>query len=668
MLAAVLLVVLVPTACMLWFLSAAMRNSSLAARQRLTDAYRQQVIEAKASLQQHWQGQLAVLDGPGDTDAATSFRRFVTTLEVDGVAIRRDDGGTVYPSGSIAPIDDPLNDDPNWVAAEDLEFAQSNPAAAAEAYGRIAREAPAANLQALALLARARCLAKAGKGPEAVAILTGPIAEKQLSGARAPDGRLISVSAAMLALRLLLDDPNSYVLESTTMWRKGDDGTGPPDRAAIPQVNRLIGWLRDRANDYGPPLLPSGQRLLVMNELSGLPGGPELHPPPFPTRAAEQLVAEYLDFRQPQPVPGRWSRSTDPEVWHVSSANRQVVAICRQRRLVRVSERICTLGGRVTGIALRLRPPGAAEDNDALLTVPAPAPLVGWEIRAVLAGADPFADAARRQNVLYLWAAGLGIAGVLVIALIIAGYLGRQMRLARLKNDLIATVSHELKTPLSSMRVLVDTLLAGRVRDEGQAGEYFQLIAKENERLSRLIDNFLTFSRMERNKVAFEREPVRVAEVIAPAVAAVRDRFDAPGCRLDVDVADDVPMIVGDRGALVTVLLNLLDNAHKYTGQQKQVTVRARRQDGGVRIEVRDNGVGLSRRAVRRVFDRFYQVDQHLSRGAGGCGLGLSIVRFVVGAHGGDIEVASRPGEGSTFTVVLPGHRREGSDGMPNDE
>jgi signal transduction histidine kinase len=228
------------------------------------------------------------------------------------------------------------------------------------------------------------------------------------------------------------------------------------------------------------------------------------------------------------------------------------------------------------------------------------------------------------------------------------------MRLTRLKNDLIATVSHELKTPLASMRMLVETLLSGRYRDAQQSREYLQLMAKENQRLSRLIDNFLTFSRMERSKAAFEFSEVTVEEIVSAAVDSGRDRFSGPGCRLEVDVAAGLPKITADRDALIAVLVNLLDNAYKYTRQDKRIALRAYASDGEVCLEVADNGIGLSRRAAKKVFDRFYQADRSLSRSAGGCGLGLSIVKFIVDAHGGSIDVASQPGKGSTFTVRLP--------------
>jgi signal transduction histidine kinase len=121
-----------------------------------------------------------------------------------------------------------------------------------------------------------------------------------------------------------------------------------------------------------------------------------------------------------------------------------------------------------------------------------------------------------------------------------------------------------------------------------------------------------------------------------------------------VTVPEGLPLVNADRDALVTVLLNLLDNALKYTLDKKEIAVRTRADDGSMCIEVSDNGVGISRGDAKKIFDRFYQVDRSLSRGTGGCGLGLAIVKFIIDAHGGTIELDSVPGKGSTFRVRLP--------------
>ena len=265
-----------------------------------------------------------------------------------------------------------------------------------------------------------------------------------------------------------------------------------------------------------------------------------------------------------------------------------------------------------------------------------------------------FEAAADKQIDAYFWTGVLVIVVIVIVAGLIAGAVRRQMRLTRLKNDLVATVSHELKTPLSSMRLLVDTLLDDERFDERKVHEYLQLIAKENARLSHLIDNFLTFSRMQRNKPAFNLAEIEAAEIANTAVEAAGEKFNTAQYRLDVETAVVLPRIVADTDALVAVVMNLLENAYKYTEDDKRITLRTYANGACVCFEVQDNGIGLSRRAAKKVFERFYQADQRLSRAGGGCGLGLSIVKFIVTAHGGSVSVASEPGRGSTFTVRIP--------------
>jgi len=277
----------------------------------------------------------------------------------------------------------------------------------------------------------------------------------------------------------------------------------------------------------------------------------------------------------------------------------------------------------------------------------------GWKVELYFKGWDVFEKAERKQIAVYTWT------GVLVIVLILAagGLAGqavnKQIKINKLKNDFIATVSHELKTPLASMRVLVDTLLEGNYKDQQQVQEYLELTSKENERLSRLIDNFLTFSRMERNKQAFEVVQTNPAVIARGAAEAVKTKFANRRCKFEVNISEDLPYVMADRDAMVTVLVNLLDNAYKYSYDDKKIMLRVYSQDDSVCFSVSDNGTGMSNRAVKKIFNRFYQVDRSLSRRAEGCGLGLSIAKFIADAHKGSISVDSKPGEGSTFTICL---------------
>jgi signal transduction histidine kinase len=297
-------------------------------------------------------------------------------------------------------------------------------------------------------------------------------------------------------------------------------------------------------------------------------------------------------------------------------------------------------------------PSGAPVDSGE--AIPAGPALPGWHIAFALLDTKPFDEAARGRMVSYLWA-GFLVVGAMIGTGILAGQsLRRQWRLARLKTDLLAAVSHELRTPLASMQLLVEALLEEDRFEPRKTREYLELMAGENRRLSRLIANFLAFSRIERNRQRFEFTETSPEDVVRTAVHAMGERLQTPACSLNIDVEEGLPALRADREALVTVLLNLLDNAHKYTPSDRRIVIQAYREGGNVVFAVKDNGIGIAPREQKRIFRRFYQVDRRLARETGGCGLGLSIVEFIVRAHGGEVQIESKPGAGSTFRVVTP--------------
>jgi signal transduction histidine kinase len=300
------------------------------------------------------------------------------------------------------------------------------------------------------------------------------------------------------------------------------------------------------------------------------------------------------------------------------------------------------------GIQFIAIPPDGLADAEAIAAGPW---LPGWQVSFfVMDDAAP----GNRQAAVYL-AVGLAALSVMILAGVAAGQaFRRHLRVARLKTDLVAAASHELRTPLASMRVLVDGLLADAELDPAKTRDYLRLMAVENARLSRLIENFLTFSRLDRGGYRFAMAPADPSAIVGAAVEAVRDRLP-PTSTLAVDVEPSLPPVLVDLEAVGTALVNLLDNALKYTPGDQQIGVRARR-DGArfVQFVVSDNGIGIPAHEQRRIFRRFYRVDQRLSRDTTGVGLGLSIVELIASGHGGTATVRSEPGTGSTFTLRLP--------------
>ncbi|NLF32179.1 MAG: hypothetical protein GX591_14990 [Planctomycetes bacterium] len=616
--------VLAPTAGVLWFMGQAVRNERLAVRQRLTEAYRRDAEAIRVQLADYWGEKVDALEG---ADASASPPAVFDALArgglCDSAQVYGEAGRVLYPR--VVGWSPPPSRPAMWSQAEHLEHQANRPEAAAAAYAALAAQSRDPDFAAEALLARARCLAKAGRAREAVAILTGPLAEPLYADATGPWGRLIVPNAQLLALELM---------------DAGADAAG---------VRRTLEGLWRGLDRYDGPAMPSAQRLFLMDRLAAGPWGASA----FPTHQAERLACDLVATGDVPPAGGALHATRVGGLWRLARADRRVAMLLREDRLVADMQALIDAAAPPAGAAVRLVRPGAAP-GEALLTLEIAEPAPSWRLAVVLTGDDPFAAAAGRQVALYVWTGILLVALIVALAAVVARFVARQMRLTRLKNTLVATVSHELKTPLATMRALVDTLLAGRVSERQQVTEYLQMLARENQRLSRLIDNFLTFSRMERNKRAFTFEPIEPEAVVDAALAAMAERLSSRGCTVETNVDGELPAVVADGDALVIVLTNLLDNAWKYTGEDKRIGLRAWAADGHLHLAVSDNGVGLSRRSARRIFERFYQVDRRLIRPAGGVGLGLSIVKFIIAAHGGTIDVASHLGHGSTFTVRLP--------------
>jgi signal transduction histidine kinase len=294
--------------------------------------------------------------------------------------------------------------------------------------------------------------------------------------------------------------------------------------------------------------------------------------------------------------------------------------------------------------------------------VPWGAPLVqitppmmpGATIQIFLAGPEVLDEAIADQRRILLLTGVSTILAAVIIAGLAALAVNRQLAIRELKNTSVATVAHELRTPLASMRMLVDTLREGRYRSETQMREYLDLVAAENERLTRLTETFLSFSRLNRQGPALQYAQIETRKVVERAITPLRPRLEASDCSFKVEIDPGLPPIEADQDALAQVLTNLLENALKYSNPPRQVGLHVSKEGKHVAFAVRDNGIGIPEDERRAIFKPFYQVDSKLSRTRECCGLGLAIVQQLVKAQGGSIEVASTPGKGSVFTVRLP--------------
>jgi signal transduction histidine kinase len=230
----------------------------------------------------------------------------------------------------------------------------------------------------------------------------------------------------------------------------------------------------------------------------------------------------------------------------------------------------------------------------------------------------------------------------------------RELALARLKSDFVSNVSHELRTPLSLIRLYAETLELGRISTPGKRQEYYEIIRKESERLSSLINNILDFSRIEAGKKEYTFRDTDMADLVRSTLDSYRFEIEQNGFQFEQKIDSNVPQLRVDREAIARSLLNLVNNAVKYSATEKYLGVHLYQQNGGVNLVVVDHGIGIPLKEQLKIFEKFYRVGDPLVHNTKGSGLGLSLVRHIVHAHGGIVAVESAPGRGSKFIITLP--------------
>jgi signal transduction histidine kinase len=252
---------------------------------------------------------------------------------------------------------------------------------------------------------------------------------------------------------------------------------------------------------------------------------------------------------------------------------------------------------------------------------------------------------------------------ILGIALILRATT-REMRLAQAKSTFVSNVSHELKTPLALIRLFGETLELDRIKGPEKAQEYYRIINAESRRLTQLIDNILDFSRIEAGRKQYHFARSNMADVVDDVLNTYKYQLLNSGFELTADVRRDLPPALIDRDAISQVVLNLVDNAVKYSTDVKSAVVRTMERNGTIIIEVSDSGIGIPRSEHKKIFEKFYRVNTGSVHDTKGSGLGLAVVKHIVEAHHGKVLVESGPGKGSRFTVMIPAIRAEHATGQ----
>jgi signal transduction histidine kinase len=535
-------------------------------------------------------------------------------------------------------------------------------------YEKLAQGAADPSKAGRAWSAEARCLLRGGRGEAAAELVMNRFMSRSMEHATDLDGRLIAANELLLALRVWKPDNPRYL----TAARR----------------------LRELVLDYGNPELPSPQRLFLMDAMRFLPIPNELST--FPTIEGEEIALQLLEA-DPRPrsgsrfeygsdaspchppggtgspsiTPGTkdpsledwlkmWFRpknaasesgsdfSIRDGVWKLGSPNHRVIGLFCASTVYGWSEQFLE-GAKLAG-SPHLNgwddPPAADSTGDDAGT--------RWRLK-VNPDSGEILNLEAQQTLVYVYLAILTLMLVGWVAYLAAHLYAEDRALASFKDD-VATMSwHELKTPVSSIQFLTEALLDDPAPAPGKVREFLNLIAKDTSRLNFMLVNFLTLLRLDKGKYPLVFSPIPASEIITEALDAAGGRFRDKGCELILDIAPELPAVMADKEALIHVFVNLLDNAYKYTPEQKRIRVRVYAQGGTVFFEVQDNGVGIAWDKRKKIFDEFQQGEgnRRLSRRHGGFGVGLSIVQSLVKAHGGGVEVYSEPGQGSTFRVTL---------------
>ncbi|MEM7231144.1 MAG: ATP-binding protein [Planctomycetota bacterium] len=634
-------VVALPTGIVIWLLGSAFEEGQSALEDNLRRNYESSLTRIVQDLDSGWARRLdevtTLAKDLSPDNASERFSTLVSKPWLDAAVIWSFEEESLYPAS--APTEQETEATLWLKEVEITEFDEGDVEGALKAYRKLASKNSNPSVVAGALRGAARCLNRQGEKTAAIEALLDERWNGELRAVKDDRGRVISIDIALFALEVLKGDPK--------------------------QAQSLAESLRRRLETYdASDPIHSRQRVFAASILE------ERAPAEARVEniAAERLALSYLEHRPESMEQDILLPSSLQGVWTLRVAGTIDL-------LLRIPSSEST-----ARLALPFADPSALSEARwqirSSTSPPPPRTFASQHCRGVLRGRrldlelttdDPLGKAAGELFRARLWTACLVLASTLLLAFALWRFVRRQLQVSRLKADWTATITHELRTPLAGIRTLVDTLQNEEQETSPEKmREYIALIASENERLSRLIENFLTYSRDERGTYK-PRRSAADPEAIARRSFELfehRARREIEGIDLELLLDNDLPEISADGDALVAVLLNLLENAQKYSGDEKRIRLRVlcsaggdsadgRREGSAVRFEVEDNGHGIRPSEQKKIFDRFYQIDRRLARRSGGAGLGLSVVRTILEGHGTRIELTSEEGIGSTFAFEL---------------
>jgi len=282
-----------------------------------------------------------------------------------------------------------------------------------------------------------------------------------------------------------------------------------------------------------------------------------------------------------------------------------------------------------------------------------------WKIEIFRKGEDSLGGFDIRKS-FYFWTIVTLLLVLTFGAALIIRTIANEMEILKIKSDFVSSVSHELKTPLTSIKALVERLRGGKVKEKSKMQQYFSVISQDADKLINLVTNILDFSKIEEGKKEYNFVETDVSQWMTQYVENLKKNDIQKGLVIHSDIAHDLPSILLDRNALTQALNNLIDNAEKFSQDRKEIDISVGRDDKNIVISVTDYGIGIPQADIDKIFDKFFQGKNALSQSVRGTGLGLTLVKHIAEAHGGRVSAKSELGHGSTFSLILPLEKKEG--------
>jgi signal transduction histidine kinase len=605
---------LLPAIYVILLLDSTIKSETAAMKNNIRENYQHQLVDASNKLSGFWQkvetdGRLDVLD-PVEILYASG---------ADSVVLYDQNGKMIFP---ILPA---INEFYKPIMAKKFDSAakltqKANYLLAINEYIYISENGPNNRERAMALYEAAVLLHKIKKPKSALDKCHRIMFMDKYKNQRDKTGELISLNTKLLFLNL---EP-----QGTEKYKE--------------ILNELVSLLVS----YDNTEILTTQRYFLSKKLKEI--HPEIY---FPLEESEKIALELFQKIKNPDRRNILQKTLVEDLWQYTVSGR-VVLLYTEKNLDQIMISLIGVANIPDKTEIELKSPDSVNE-DAIATLSVVNRMPGWKISLNFDDPNYMTSLINQRIKVYRTTTLLVIAFSLTLGFLFVRDMRRRLRLADLKNDLVANVTHELKTPLASTRLLLDTLMCRMNIPPEKLKSYLQHLSTENSRLCRLVEHFLAFSKLEKNQYNFQIVQICLDDLLDALNEAIRGRFPNQKHRIKTDCVDEEVYFNADIQSLVTVLLNLLENALKFSDESKHVYLEIAIKGKMLSFSVRDEGVGIISKNQKRVFNRFYQADERLSRNHGGCGLGLNIVKSVLSAHKSNIQIESIPDQGSNFSFDL---------------